>query len=538
MSHISKINKRDLVLFTSCFSLSSLSFTALAGDVGFNAKVNSVAHIYETKRGEEEFIDNQALVITPSLLSTYTSKGFIASALAEHIIVEQGSDIEGADKSYTELQYNGTLTLIPNSMYIGFTGSRNYRVVNQLESDFGDKVLSPGDLTQYRSNGTNFSFSIPNPKYIGFSLQTSYNQSNSEESIDEGLGIDTQGTSSSVYIYQGRKARGYKFNLSAQNTSSKRSQFSDFKSTNINGSFGISLVGNTDFVLVGSIDEYETDITDGASTGRRNDLDSNSYGAGFEWNPREGRQLKLSYNQIEEVSGNTRYIGLNTDWSFSSRTKLSLDISKKFYGDAYRFSLSQNLKNFRVAINYDENVTSYANLGITSTPQLFVCSLGATELADCYQPDSTDYVLKAGEEFLNLNRLEANITEEVFLQKSGSINIGYDKRKIKASLNASYAKTEYLESDRESANRGVNFSFSYKLGKKTTADLGASLTRRTNVGSEKADLTKSFETSFNRNLNPNTSLNLSAKIVDRDSENLIRDLTDKRITLGIEYIFF
>ncbi|MCF2947761.1 TIGR03016 family PEP-CTERM system-associated outer membrane protein [Paraglaciecola aquimarina] len=512
------------------------SCSLFAGDLQLNSNVSSTAILYETKINDEtDYTSNQALVIKPQLSTVYTSKGLKGSILAEHTFVEQKDDREGADKSFTDLEYNSQLTLIENAMYIGIQGNQSYRVISQIQEGIGDKILAPGELTKYRRNGANFRFNIPNPKYIGLSMQTQYSEVKTDESLDSFSGLDTKNISSSVNLFQGRNARGYRFNISGQSRRSERSLFNDFTSNNINGLIGLSIGDKTDFVITGNISEYDIDRE--TSTSTRIGLDTNSYGAGFEWMPSAGRNIRLTYNQLEQFDQKTQFIGLNAGWAFSTRTAISLDIGKQFYGNSYKFSLNQRLKHFSVSMDYNESVTSYGLLNTDVIPSLFVCSLGSTELADCFQADSTDYELQAGEVFLPVNLFETNISEEVFLRKAGSFSLGYQKRKVKISIASSYGKTEYLESDRELANRKVSLNISYQLGRKSDISVSSGLSRRSTAESIKDDTIKTLQVSYTRNLTQKMKLDLTVRALDRKSESLDRDLSDNRLSAGLNYTF-
>jgi uncharacterized protein (PEP-CTERM system associated) len=117
------------------------------------------------------------------------------------------------------------------------------------------------------------------------------------------------------------------------------------------------------------------------------------------------------------------------------------------------------------------------------------------------------------------------------------MSIGYDKRKFKASITANYGKTEYLESDRELANRRFGFNTSYQLGRKTDVSLSTDISRRSTATSTKDDTTKSVQLSFNRDLNQQLKLNITARVLDRESESLIRNFSDRRLTAGLNYTF-
>jgi len=145
--------------------------------------------------------------------------------------------------------------------------------------------------------------------------------------------------------------------------------------------------------------------------------------------------------------------------------------------------------------------------------------------------------LQAGEEFRASTEVVTDISEEVILRKSGTASIGYQKRKVTLSIDASYRRTEYLESDRLSINRSLRLNVNYALGRKT--DIGFASTLATNQFNEleTADTTMTTSIDFRRSIGRYLNLTIGARLLDRESDNLERNGSDKRLTVGLNYAF-
>jgi uncharacterized protein (PEP-CTERM system associated) len=515
--------------------LCSISALSIAADINVETSVAATAYLYETNTEENAATSNHAAVIVPSILASYSSKRLLTSVKIEHTKVEQKNQAEGADKDYTDYKYNSSLALIPNTLNIAISGQQSYRVISQQQQFIADKVLAAGDLTKYSNHSGVIDFTIPNPKYFGLNIQSSYSETKAEESIEGAAGLNGDNTATSIQLYQGRNARNYTFNVSAQYNDTSRANFDDFKSSLIRASAGVSIAQNVSFILTGNIED--NDIDQGTFS-RRTNLDSTSYGAGLEWQPRSERRVRLTYNQLEEVENQTNFIGLNLDWAFSNRTALEFDYGKRFYGDAYSLNFSHALKSVRSSLTYSEQVTSFARLETTTNPiGLFVCQFGSTDLADCFQPDRTTYQLQAGEEFRTLSEIGSDISEEVIFSKTGSFSLAYQKRKVKASIRASYNRTEFLESDRVQTNRNIGLNLSYELGRKTNIGFSTNVARRSSNNDATSDTIINAKVDFNRNINKNLQVTTGLRFIDRDSEIEGNAIQDRRLTVGLNYTF-
>jgi uncharacterized protein (PEP-CTERM system associated) len=537
------INESSLISYSSLFLL-SLSGAAYGQEVDVKASVNTTGYVYETQTGENDAKQGESITIQPSLLGSYSSKKLTASVTVNHSIVKNNSDADAEDQSeststsqnYTNLKYTSRLDLVKNALSVSFSGAQSYRNISQQQDYFSDQILSPEGLTKTQNNRAQVNFAIPNPSFLGFDLQSTYSTNKTQRSQESETGLDNDNTAVSARLYQGRNFKSINFDITAQYNDSSRTNFQNFESTRVRGNFGFPIYRNINFILTGSLEEYDTGQA--AFSGRSN-IDTSSYGAGLEWQPSNGRKLSLTYNQLDEEEEQTEFVGVNINWAFSTRTSMNFDYSKRFYGDAYQFGFQHSLKYFRVAASYSEDLTSYSQLSnpVTTITGIFVCEFGSTELTDCFQPESLEYQLEAGEEFRASTETDYDITDEVMFRKTGTASIGYDKRKIKMSIEARYQRTEYLESERLSTNNSLRFNITYALGRKTNLSFVSSISENQFNQDNEPDTILNTSLNFSRTLGQHLSFNTSLRYLDRQSDILQRDGSDKRLTLGVKYTF-
>lgn len=526
-------NKLILVAAFTCASPNLL----LAGEVKIQPSVSTKGYLYQTDRGSQGTTNNAAALIKPMVVGIYSARKASASVVVDHSFVQQHNDDPGADKNFTEMKYTSGISLIDQVMSLSLSGGQSYRVLDASQSLVSDKVLAAGELTKTRSNIAALSLSVPKPQYIGATLQSSYSTTNSEESLNSTQGVDGENMLLNAQIYQGSRFKRTSFFLASRYNDTKRASGQDFISTISSARLGLGLSQDIKLVVVGNDNNY--DVDEQSLSSQRSNLDTTSYGAGFMWQPRDDRSIELTYNKLDEGEKTSNFVGFNTNWAFSSRTAMKFDYSKRFYGDAYDFSFKYNLKSFRSSASYSESVTTYSLLSVTEGPSsLFVCPIGSAELADCFQPDSLQYVLQAGEEFREAGLLLADVTDEILFRKAGRLSLGYDKRRLKAALNLSVNTTEYLESARQQESKTLGVSLSYKLGRRSNVSLNTSYSTINYSGSDRQNDVINISASFSRTLSQQLSMNITARYLDRESESISRDLTDSRLTVGLNYKFY
>jgi len=516
-----------------------LSFNVFCQKINISSTLDTTGHIYKTKIGNNEVIRNEVFVINPSLLGSYSSRALLASIYASHSKIWQGDNAEDFNEdtntknNFTDFKYKSSLTLIENSLLLTLDGAQNYQSFNQQQTYFNNGIVGVDNLTKRRSDIARLDFYIPNPQYFGLTLNSAYSKTRTEQSQEGQTGVDGNNVGVSVNLYQGKRIRLVNYDIYVDYNDTTRSIFQNFESTLVKGSIGFPVIRNVDFIVTGSKNKYDINQTE---FGRPN---SHTYGAGLKWSPGNRRNISLTYNRFKQDERQSAFLGINLAWVFSNRTALNFDYSKKFYGDSYRLAFTQSLKFLRTSVKYSEELTTYSRLGSfnTNTNDGFVCEFGSVELIDCFQPDSLDYQLQAGEEFRASTEIATDISEEVILRKSGMASIGYERRKVSASIIASYRRTEFLESDRLSINRRLSLKLSYNIGHRTNISLASGIETVRLSELETADTTKTIGLNFKRSISQYLNMNVAARLLDRKSDNFERNGSDKRLSVGIDYTF-
>jgi uncharacterized protein (PEP-CTERM system associated) len=270
-------------------------------------------------------------------------------------------------------------------------------------------------------------------------------------------------------------------------------------------------------------------------------LDYGSYGIGLAWRESAARTIGLSYNQASRSDDDKEsFLGVDLDWRFTQRTSVSASYGRRFFGNSGAFQLTHNTKNLRTRLRYEEDLTTFSRLVLNSQDAgVFVCPAGETSLSGCFQPTSPNYELQGGEQFLNLTIDVPDISEEVILRKTFSANIGFERRKISTALNISRTKSDYLDNGLEQINDNISLNSVYKAGPRTTFNSGINyyLTDGKQGDTKDKDKTITVTVGITRQLGRKLHTNASFRYLDRNSSNTIRELTDKRLTLSLNYKF-
>lgn len=534
-------SKRSTLSLVSS-SVALLSSPVFAGDIEFKKSVKTTGYAYETTLNDETESDQYAAVIEPEITAIFTSKKLNGALNAKRTQVfqeDETSSLNSIDREsggFTSLDLRSNLSIIDQVLSLSLNGNQTYRSGQQGNGLLSDPVAFSGELSKIQNYTSTLSFVTPNPQWLGATAEATISETKADESSTVSSSLNSENTALIASVFSGRKFERVNFQLSGQIINTQREASRDFDSHAINSSVEFGLIKDISWTISGAVVEY--DFGQGQGSVNRRLIDTTSFGSGLRWRPSQGRAIEISYNQLEEDDNKTKYVGANISWAFSPRTALFIDYGKRFYGDAIQASFNYNLRHFRSSFSYTESVTSFSRLNLTfGEPQLFVCEIGTSDLASCFQPQTQDYELQPGEEFRAGSTIEGDLVDEVFIGKSANWSFGYDKGRLKTSLNLRYFETEFLESDREQENGTASFSALYQIGKRTDFGLDINYSKRQLLQNEQDTITKSAEISLDKKISNRTKVDLGFRLVDRVSGLNNSDILDKRITLGISYSF-
>ena len=270
----------------------------MARNVELKGDIKSTTYAYKTEERNGSKEENIALVLTPNVTGIYDSKKVDIAFNAAHTMVQQQNEEDGANKNFTDLKLNSNIEVVENFLRMSINGSQNYQVRNNSQDFFSDKVLSSGDLSKIQYYSAALNFSVPNPEYIGFDWATAYSDTSADTSTDDSPGLNGNNFSASSRIYSARYLSMITFDFGVNYNNTVRSNFSDFKSTVLNGNVHLEIYKQLKFVLQGSDETYDADFE--TQSGGRTNLDSTSYGAGLAWLNKDNEGIELTYNRLEE----------------------------------------------------------------------------------------------------------------------------------------------------------------------------------------------------------------------------------------------
>jgi uncharacterized protein (PEP-CTERM system associated) len=534
---IEKANKKILykLLVSTLVIISPFAFS---GDLEVDGRFVSTLYHYNSKFGNAPSNENQALALVPSVKGIFTSHYLDSSVLIKHTAVIQTDNTEDADKNYNDISYKNQLTLVDNVLFINVDGGQSYRTVDLNQSFVGDKILNPGRLTKLQQNTAGINFRTPNPQYFGMSLQAVTSKSKSDSSAeDEEDGLNNENLIYSGRLFQGEEFQRISWDVRYTYNKTSRTNFLDFEATSINANINALLYKEIGVTLTGSSEENDIDTSSGGNL--RTTIDTTSQGAGIYWRSSPQRIISITSNTLEEGENTTDYIGLNVDWAFSPRTDLRFVYGKRFFGDTYTVDFNYDVKRFRSNFRYSEVVSTFANASASSGGNgVFVCTIGASDLSECFQPINLDYQLQAGEEYRDAFELSPDISEEVFLSKTGGFSLGYVARKFTASADLTYSDLDYLESIRKRRNLSLRLGLNYRLGRKIDLDFGTTFAKNklADVGTEdRQDDIITVNASISKTLSKSLSISAKATYLNRDSNFSINKRLDRRITFSVDY---
>ena len=527
------------------YLLLGCSIQSAAGELDVNSSIST--SLISSQNNTIEFAESDASIISvkPSIRTSYKSKRLVGSFTADHNQIQSETTINGNQSdSFTNYQYSGDISLIDQILSLKLTGGQSYRSILSSQYFVNDSYLGADDLSKTRNNSASVFLTIPSGKYLGFELNGGVSSTKSDRSSDTNLALNNENQFLKTRFYQGDDFTrlSWNFNSSYQNTD--RSANDNLTSRVIDGEIGFGLFSNIRAVIQGRTEKNELANANELSIG---DLNYDSLGIGLSWFASKNRKLTLTYNQSERnEQEQEKFIGLDLNWHFTSRTSIQANYGKRFFGDSGTFSLIHNTRHLRTRISYDEQLTTSSRLLTSLEDQgVFVCPSGDFSFNDCFQPSSPSYVLQPGQQFTNLLSQIPELSEQVILRKGLNASFGLSGKRITSALSISHNNIEYLETDRVQKNNLVTLNNSLQVGRKTKLNLTISLAQIDEVftGTETETISTSF--GISRKLGRNMSTNLDYRYLDRSStyvnSNAINlsnsDLIDRRLTLEFVYDF-
>ncbi|MDC0601623.1 hypothetical protein OAP14_01205 [Aliiglaciecola sp.] len=527
-----------------------IPFFCSAAEVEYAASVEgSYIHIENSDGdGDENRLDTFSL--DPRISLIFNSRRFKAVAsgsnrlvdrhLSSNVIDDTSSDTKNSFSSY---DLTATAVIIEDFLTISGNTSQFYSNSGVTSSLITDEVFRSNSLAKAKRSGGNFRFGLPNPRLFNLNVSGGYDKvttDRTESEFGDTEEVDSETVNYQAQFTQGNEVRNVSWNILANYADTQGRSQNDVITERVNGSFYLGLMDNLRFVATGSTENNELSTADDSDTNTR-ELEYKSAGAGLSYYQSNSRYIDLTYNVSSQQDGERdKFVGVNFNWAFSARTQASGEFSRRFFGRSGSFSLQHRVRKLRTSINYNETVTTYSRLRAGDPLNgVFVCP-DAGEFTDCFIPDSIDYQLEAGEQFVPLSIPTFVVSEEPILRKSLGVNVGYTFRKIQADLRVSNSETSFLNTQREQDAFYTTLSLSLNLNRRASLSFSNSfsdITRGGSSGLGENEKTLVSTLGYNYELSADSTAKAEFSYANQDSPVPNRDFNTRRLTLSFSYNF-
>ena len=515
----------------------------------FIATSAEVAYIHQDLISERTDGRNEAQTFqfTPTVSLDYRSRRFQGRWATTYTHLQRDIEDQDRNDSFTEYLYNAQFVAIDNLLTFQANGALNYQNVQSDGYLIDDFLLNSDELSKTRSNRFSVVSNIPRGRYFGANGSLSYSDTQSEDRADNNnANLDNNSYSAQGELVSGNGIDWLDWSVNGSYQNTERDFQDDFISRLAGADLSFIVMRNLgiSFTAQHEANQLGTDQTNFSQA-----REFNSAGAGFTLRQSETRYITLTYNisdsSRDEGDNDKNFIGVDFNWDFSARTRVSGNYSRRFFGESGRFSFTHNTKSLRTQIRYSEDVTSFSRL--IADPEnlgVFVCQDGNLDLLSCFQPNSLSYQLKPGEQFVQFSQQNAEINDEIILRKGLNGQIGYEFGRLRLSLDARYALDEYLEIDRIQRTLSAGFNSALKIGAYTniTARVQyAETEQRSSVVNSGSSQTWEASTGLTRDIGQHLSASIDFRFLDRDGTLQTgfggQELTDRRISASIRYTY-
>ncbi len=541
-----KTTKTKIALLTG----SIVSLSANASPLDFTASANAEA-IYQDIASES--LGRRSLTtlqLRPQVNALYQSRNFngLWSGSVTHI-ERDNSDVTRTD-DYAEYQYSAQWAAIDRLLSFQANGSLNYRnasAANFLVSDF---LTNGSDLAKTRSNQFSSTLTLEQGDWVRARGLAAYSKVDSERSESlSGVALDSETYRTQGTLYQGDEARLVFWSIDGSYSQTDRQNRGngDFVTRSGDAKADVMVFNNWGVRVSAQHEANQlSDRTDTFSLTR----EYNSYGAGLIYRKNDNRYVALTANTSDsdiDEDDNETFIGLDMKWAFSSRTSLAASYGRRFYGESGSFNFSYNTKKVRSSISYSEDVTSTSRL--LANPEnlgVFVCPVGSTSIATCFQPNSLNYTPDAGEQLVQFTSQNLELDDNIILRKRTNAQIGYDFSRLAVALSWRYSENDYLEEDRLRRTYGGGINASWDLGSYTslTADVNyANIEQRSAEFNNGESENWRYSVGVSREIGQHLNATLNFALVDKSGDagfgggRFGNDYTDRRISVGVTYSY-
>ncbi|MGK2234173.1 MAG: hypothetical protein ACI92O_003391 [Colwellia sp.] len=441
------------------------------------------------------------------------------------------------DSDYQTLSSDLRVQLWPNGIvaYGGISIDNQSR--NGSRNALADIVSA--DTVQVETYNGGLEYNIDNSDFI-VNSSIGYRETNSEDNIGNQKGINSRITSTN-----GTGARHVFWEV--------EHDYQDLENNNQKGKQSQSEVKIgwiTGYGLNPFLRYYDEDNSGDINNSNRS-IESNSYGLGVRWLITPRLALNASYNQPIgdnlDLDGDEQeaYVNASVQWQPSPRTKLTANISERFYGTSYGLDFTHRNKRLTNSISYIEDVQAFTrNNFVANLVGFYFCpSSNITSVADCIikdegtifpdnpnTPDSPGFQLFPIQDF---TLVEDNVFS---LNKTLNWSSVLALPRTTISFNTSHQNRENLETFNEDEQSAASLNVSRKVSGRSSISFDLSYTEtnlQIDTEFERIDRYRRYEISYQKSLNSALYFDLSLSYLNRASDNTFSNYEEGRVSAKV-----
>ncbi len=522
----------------------------------FSASVNASYIVSDNDTQALGSRSSNVFTVRPSLSAFHTTRKSRSNINIRHSYIEQfssGNEEElGNDRSsFTNFDVSTRLSIVENVLQLNGRAAQSYRNTNAANSLVNDEFFGNRELAKTETYLVGFDLTLNRFDFAEFIAdgKVSNVKSDRQTSFSTGVdnGLNNTNTDLTATIRAGKVFKYVDWNLTGRYSETSGSSNRDSVNESYFGNFYIGILKRLRLVATGTLEKNEfTPIggTDVDLEGNRN-VEYKTAGLGLSWFRDRSRFLDVTYNISSRTGNNDQreeFVATNFGWRFSSRTTVTGNFGRRFFGRSANFSLNHNIRKFRTRISYNEQVTNFSRLiASNQTVGGIVCPIGSTDFTECFIPDTLDFQLQPGQEFTSLSFIVPEISEQTILRKNLLFNTNYRFRKLNLTFTANLADTEYLDGSRNEQRENYTIAANMSLSRKLAVSWNNRLTNFENLSltdevTNKDDIwTSTISANYQNNRNLSTSL--SYRYSERKSSVFERNYDGNRISLSVNYRF-
>jgi hypothetical protein len=519
------------------FALLCSTNYAFTGDWKFDPSTN-IDGTYSDNVGLTASNEQFSLVTQTGLIIDATYKAqqaeFNFSSQSINALYSHDHDL---DTDYHTLASDLRLQLWPN----GITLFGGLNISNQSRNNSRNALadIVSGDIVQVETYHGGLEYNI---KSGAFNIESSigYRQTNSEDNIGNREGFVAQ-----LMSTNGTGARHAFWEIDHNYQELKNNQQ---QGTQSQSEVKIGLISH--FNVNPFIRYYDEDNSGDLNNSNRS-IESNSYGLGLRWriSPRLG--LDVSYNKPIgnklDINGDEQkeYVNASIQWQPSPRTKLSANLSERFYGNSYGFDFAHRNRRLTNSISYVENVQTFTrNNFVANIVGFYFCpSNTVTSIDECILndgatifPDNPDDPDNPGFQILTIQDFIL-VEDNVFsLNKTLSWSSVLALPRTTINFTANKQNRENLNSFIEDEQSATSLNVKRKVSGSSSVSVNLSY-RETNFQIdnelERIDRYRLYKLSYEKSLNSKLSFDLALSYLNRNSENTLFNYKEGRVSAKI-----